>query len=233
MGEQSSTANREGCAVVTGGTRGIGAAVAARLERDGWRVARIARGANGNDYRADVVDPDQVREVFARIESELGPPLVLVNNAGIRRDGLTIRLARSDWSDVVATNLDGAFNCSQIALGSMLKHRWGRLVNVSSVVAERANPGQANYAAAKAGLLGLTRTIAREMARKGITCNAVVPGLIDTEMTREVRDRLLPAIPAARAGSPADVAACVGFLCSEEAGYVNGAALTVDGGLAA
>ncbi len=219
--------------MVTGGTRGIGAAIADRLESDGWRVARLARSDNGSPYRADVGDPEQVAAAFERIEKDLGPPLVLVNNAGIRRDGLAMRLGDADWGEVVATNLGGAFNCTRRALGPMLSARWGRLVNVSSVVAERANPGQANYAAAKAGMLALTRTVAREMARKGITCNAVVPGLIDTEMTQDVRDQLLPAIPAGRAGSPEDVAACVSFLCSDEAAYVNGAALAVDGGLGA
>jgi 3-oxoacyl-[acyl-carrier protein] reductase len=222
-----------GCAVVTGGTRGIGAAISDRLEADGWRVVRLARSDNGSPYTADVSDSEQVEAAFEQIEKDLGPPLVLVNNAGIRRDGLAIRLDDDDWSEVVATNLGGAFNCTRRALGPMLKNRWGRLVNVSSVVAERANPGQANYAAAKAGLLALTRTVAREMARKGITCNAVVPGLIDTEMTQDVRDQLLPAIPAGRAGSPDDVAACVSFLCSDEAAYVNGASLAVDGGLGA
>jgi NAD(P)-dependent dehydrogenase (short-subunit alcohol dehydrogenase family) len=223
----------KGCAVVTGASRGIGAAVAQRLERDGWTVARLSRGGddNGNGYRVDVSDRGQVDDAFKRIESELGPPLVLVNNAGVRRDGLAIRMGSDQWDEVVATNLTGVFNCTRVALGSMLSARWGRIVNVSSVVAERANAGQANYAAAKAGVLALTRTVAREMARKGITCNAVVPGLIDTEMTADVRDDLLPAIPAARAGTPDDVAACVSFLCSEDAGYVTGAALAVDGGM--
>jgi 3-oxoacyl-[acyl-carrier protein] reductase len=233
MPDRNANPRERGCAVVTGGTRGIGAAIADRLESDGWRVARLARSDNGSPYRADVGDPEQVATAFERIEEDLGPPLVLINNAGIRRDGLAMRLDDADWGEVVATNLGGAFNCTRRALGPMLSNRWGRLVNVSSVVAERANPGQANYAAAKAGVLALTRTVAREMARKGITCNAVVPGLIDTEMTKDVHDQLLPAIPAGRAGSPEDVAACVGFLCSEEAAYVNGAALAVDGGLGA
>jgi 3-oxoacyl-[acyl-carrier protein] reductase len=230
MPDRSTPPRERGCAVVTGGTRGIGASIAARLETDGWRVARLAR-QNGAAYRADVGNPEEVEAAFEQIEADLGPPLVLINNAGIRRDGLAIRMPHADWGDVVTTNLDGAFNCTQRALGPMLSARWGRVVNVSSVVAERANSGQANYAAAKAGLLALTRTVAREMARKGITCNAVVPGLIDTEMTEDVREQLLPAIPAGRAGSPDDVAACVAFLCSDEANYVNGAALAVDGGL--
>jgi NAD(P)-dependent dehydrogenase (short-subunit alcohol dehydrogenase family) len=225
------TPQENGCAVVTGGTRGIGAAVAERLEADGWSVARLGRSQNGNSFQADVSNPGEVADVFKRVEAELGPPLVLINNAGIRRDGLAIRMGDSDWEEVLSTNLGGAFTCTREALGPMLKARWGRVVNVSSVVADRANPGQANYAAAKAGLLALTRTIAREMARKGITCNAVVPGLIDTDMTSDVRDSLLPAIPAGRAGSPDDVAAAVAFLCSEDAAYVNGAALAVDGGL--
>jgi NAD(P)-dependent dehydrogenase (short-subunit alcohol dehydrogenase family) len=134
---------------------------------------------------------------------------------------------------VIDTNLSGAFHCTRAALNSMLRARWGRIVNVSSVVAERGNPGQANYAAAKAGMLGLTRTIAREMARKGVTCNAVTPGVIDTDMTTDVADGLLEAVPAGRIGRPEEVAACVAFLCSEDAAYVNGAVLAVDGALAA
>jgi 3-oxoacyl-[acyl-carrier protein] reductase len=134
----------------------------------------------------------------------------------------------------VRTNLGGAFNCTRQALPSMLAARWGRIVNVSSVVAERGNPGQANYAASKAGMLGLTRTVAREMARKGITCNAVTPGLIDTEMTAEgVSEQLLDSVPAGRAGQPQEVAATVAFLCSSDAAYVNGATIAVDGALGA
>jgi NAD(P)-dependent dehydrogenase (short-subunit alcohol dehydrogenase family) len=216
---------------VTGGTRGIGAAVAERLRADGWPVAVLAR--SGGDVQADVADPAAVSAAFDAVESEHGPVLVLVNNAGQRRDGLAIRMSDDDWRAVLATNLDGAFHCTRRALSGMLKARWGRIVNVSSVVALHANPGQANYAASKAGLLALTRTIAREMGKKGITCNAVTPGIVETDMTRDVVDDLVGMVPAGRAGTPQDVAAAVGFLCSEEAAYVNGATLAVDGALAA
>jgi NAD(P)-dependent dehydrogenase (short-subunit alcohol dehydrogenase family) len=174
-----------------------------------------------------------VSAAFEAVEARHGPVLVLVNNAGQRRDGLAIRMSDEDWRTVLSTNLDGAFHCTRRALSGMLKARWGRIVNVSSVVAVHANPGQANYAASKAGLLALTRTIAREMGRKGITCNAVTPGIVETDMTRDVVDDLVGMVPAGRAGTPQDVAAAVGFLCSEEAAYVNGATLAVDGALAA
>jgi 3-oxoacyl-[acyl-carrier protein] reductase len=218
---------REGCAVVTGGTRGIGAAIAERLEADGWDVARLGR-ADG-----DVGDRDAVAAAFARVRAERGPILALVNNAGIRADGLAISLAHDDWSSVLDTNLTGAFHCTKAALPDMLKARFGRIVNVSSVVAERANPGQSNYVAAKAGLLGLTRTVAREMARKGVTCNAVTPGVIATDMTAGLNGDLAGAVPAGRVGQPEEVAAAVSFLVSDGAAYVNGATLSVDGGLGA
>jgi NAD(P)-dependent dehydrogenase (short-subunit alcohol dehydrogenase family) len=138
--------------------------------------------------QADVSDPEQVQAAFEDVRERFGPILVLVNNAGVRHDGLTIRMPADEWQAVVDTNLSGAFHCTRRALDDMLKARWGRIVNVSSVVAERANPGQANYVAAKAGLLGFTRTVAREMARKGVTSNAVTPGVIETEMSQAIRD---------------------------------------------
>lgn len=218
-------------ALVTGGTRGIGAAIATRLRADGWGVATLGR--SGGDVRADVGDPAAVDAAFAEIEARMGPILVLVNNAGERRDQLAIRMSSEQWDAVIGTNLTGSFNCTHRALGGMLRARWGRIVNISSVVAEHGNPGQANYAAAKAGLLGLTRTVAREMARKGVTCNAVTPGVIETDMTTDVADTLVDAVPAGRVGRPAEVAAAVAFLCSEDAAYVNGATLAVDGGMGA
>jgi 3-oxoacyl-[acyl-carrier protein] reductase len=227
----SGSARKEGCAIVTGGTRGIGAAIADRLEADGWDVARLGRAD------ADVGDRDAVMAAFARVRVARGPILALVNNAGIRADGLAISMDHDDWSSVVDTNLTGAFNCTKAALPDMLKARYGRIVNVSSVVAQRANPGQANYVAAKAGLLGLTRTVAREMARKGVTCNAITPGFIATDMTADLvasaNGELAAAIPAGRIGRPDEVAAAVSFLVSDEAAYVNGATLSVDGGLGA
>jgi NAD(P)-dependent dehydrogenase (short-subunit alcohol dehydrogenase family) len=201
--------------------------VADRLRADGWTTAVLGRA------QCDVRDPEQVTAAFDRIEAEHGPALVLVNSAGVRDDGLAVRMSHAQWRSVLDTNLDGAFHCTKRALDSMLAARWGRVVNVSSVVALRANPGQANYAASKAGLVGFTKVVAREMARRGITCNAITPGVIETDMTAGIADALAEHVPARRAGRPEEVAACVAFLVSEEAGYVNGTTLTVDGALSA
>ena len=220
-----------GVALVTGGGRGIGKAIAERLAEDGYSVVTLGR--TSGDVQADVGDAESVERVFAEVRERFGPVLVLVNNAGERRDGLAIRMRSEQWESVIDTNLNGAFHCIRRALDDMLSARWGRIVNISSVVAERANPGQANYGAAKAGMLSLTRTIAREMARKGITCNAVTPGVIETEMTTDVADKLLAGVPAGRIGRPEEVAHAVSFLCSDGAAYVNGATLAVDGALAA
>ncbi len=218
-------------ALVTGGARGIGKAIAARLAEDGFSVVTLGR--TSGDVQADVGDPQSVERAFGEVRERFGPVLVLVNNAGERRDGLAIRMKSEQWESVIDTNLNGAFHCLRRALDDMLSARWGRIVNISSVVAERANPGQANYGAAKAGMLSLTRTIAREMARKGITCNAVTPGVIETDMTTGVADKLLAGVPAGRIGRPEEVAHAVSFLCSDGAAYVNGATLAVDGALAA
>lgn len=216
------------CAVVTGGKRGIGAAIVERLRGVGGNVV----GLSSRD--CDVTDTASVDAAFTRIEEEHGPILVLVNNAGVTRDGLALRMSDEDWDVVLRTNLTGAFHCTRRVLSTMMRRRYGRIVNVSSVVGARiGNPGQANYAASKAGLVGFTKTIAREMARKGITCNAVTPGFIATDMTKDVAEDLLAAIPAGRVGTPEEVASAVAFLASDEAGYVNGATLTVDGAMSA
>lgn len=224
-------ATADGCALVTGGNRGIGAAIADSLRGDGWTVATLAR--SGGDVQADVADFDAVKVTFEEIRKRFGPILVLVNNAGITADGLLLRMGSDAFRSVVDTNLGGTFNCTRHALGDMLAARWGRIVNVSSVVAERGNPGQANYSASKAGVLGFTRTVAREIGRRGITCNAVTPGLIETDMTADIGDNLLVNVPAARAGQPQEVASAVAFLCGDDAAYINGATLAVDGGLGA
>ena len=224
-------ATDDGCALVTGGNRGIGAAIAQSLKADGWNVVTMAR--TGGDFQTDVADFDAVESTFAEIREQHGPILVLVNNAGITADGLALRMSADDFKNVVDINLGGTFNCTRHALTDMMKARWGRIVNVSSVVAERGNPGQANYSASKAGILGFTRTIAREMGRKGITCNAVTPGLIETDMTTDIGDNLLSNVPAARAGQPQEVASAVAFLCGDDAAYINGATLAIDGGLGA
>ena len=239
----------DGCALITGGSRGIGAATARALAADGRPVAVNFRsgadeaaavvaeieaaGGRAAAFAGDVADPATADALFASVEERFGPVLVLVNNAGVRADGLSPQLCDEDWGRVLETNLSGAFRLTRRALRPMLRARFGRIVNVASVVGLRANPGQANYAAAKAGLVGMTKTVAAEVARRGITVNAVAPGFIATEMTEGVGDALLANVPARRAGTPEEVAACIRFLISEEAGYVTGTTLTVDGGLSA
>jgi 3-oxoacyl-[acyl-carrier protein] reductase len=175
-----------------------------------------------------------VQAAFDEVRETLGPVLILVNNAGVTADGLAIRMPDDDWTRVIDTNLTGAFNCTKRGLEDMLKARWGRIVNVSSVSAERANSGQANYAAAKAGLLGFTRVVAKEMGKRNITSNAITPGFVETDMTADLpKDEIAKAVPAGRLGQPEDIAAAVAFLVSDDAAYINGATLAVDGGLGA
>lgn len=239
-----------GAALVTGASGGIGAAVAKRLASDGWpvgvhyntgleRAERIvaeieAAGGRAVAVGGEVTDPAAPDLVFDAVEQHFGEPvLALVNCAGVTRDNLAPSLTDEQWDTVIDTDLTAAFRFTRRALKAMMRQRAGRIVNVASVVGLRANPGQSNYAAAKAGLIQFTKTAAVEVARRGITLNLVAPGWIDTEMTAEIDRTLLQAIPARRAGTPEDVANCVSFLVSEQASYVTGAVLAVDGGLAA
>jgi len=237
-------------ALVTGASKGIGAAVALALAEDGWAVGVNYRsdregaertvaaieqaGGRALAVEGDVADANGVPDALvSRVEEELGPVLALVNNAGIRADGLAIQLEDDDWSRVIDTNLTAAFRLTRRAMRPMIKARYGRVINVASVVGPRANAGQANYAAAKAGLIGMTKTVAAEVARRGVTVNAVAPGFIATEMTEDLPDAVLDAVPAKRAGTPEEVAAAVRFLASDAAGYVTGSTLFVDGGMSA
>jgi 3-oxoacyl-[acyl-carrier protein] reductase len=241
---------REGSALVTGASRGIGAAVARALAAEGWpvaigfrtgadaaqAVAEEIRAAGGRaaPVQGDVADPETPARLLEESEEALGAPvLALVNNAGVRADGLSPQLSDEDWATVLDTNLTATFRLTRRALRPMLRARFGRIVNVSSIVGLKANPGQANYAAAKAGVVGLTKTVAAEVARRGVTVNAVAPGFIETDMTADLGDELLRLIPARRIGRPEEVAAAVRFLCSDGAAYVTGTTLTVDGGLTA
>jgi 3-oxoacyl-[acyl-carrier protein] reductase len=251
MPDRSSAQPRtEGCALVTGASRGIGAATAKAIAADGWAVgvnyrsdARAAEavvaeieaaGGRAMAVAGDVTDLAAPDALFAVLEEAYDcPVLVLVNNAGVSADDLTPSMSDDDWNTVIETDLTAAFRFTRRALRPMMRARAGRIVNVASVVGLRANPGQANYAAAKAGLIAFTRNAAVEVARRGITINAVAPGWIDTEMTAGVDKGLLEQVPARRAGTPEEVAACVRFLTSDQAGYVTGAVLSVDGGLAA
>jgi len=245
----TTTNGHEGCALVTGASRGIGAAVAAALAEDGWpvgigyrsdeagarRVAEAITAAGGTaaPVAGDVADPEAAPRIFDELEERFGPVLVLVNNAGVRADGLAVQLEDDEWQRVIDTNLSAAFRLTRRAVGTMVRKRFGRVVNIASVVGPKANAGQANYAASKAGLIGFTRTVAVEVARRGVTVNAVAPGFIETDMTEDLPAGVLDAVPARRAGRPEDVAACVRFLASPQAAYVTGTTLTVDGGLSA
>ncbi|MFZ2625933.1 MAG: 3-oxoacyl-ACP reductase FabG [Propionibacterium sp.] len=226
-------------ALVTGASRGIGAAVAQRLLDKGYRVAGTSRSGTGPEgvltVPADVTDPAQVDAAFTRVEEEYGPVEVLVSNAGITKDTLLVRMKDEDWASVVSTNLTGGFLVVRRAARSMMRRRFGRIVLIGSVVASIGSPGQVNYAASKAGLIGVARSVARELGGRGVTCNVVAPGFIATEMTQDLGDELraeyLRRIPVGRLGEVDDVANAVEFLCADQAGYLTGTVLPVDGGM--
>jgi 3-oxoacyl-[acyl-carrier protein] reductase len=237
-------------ALVTGASQGIGHACALALAREGASIAVAARnqqklealvaeigaaGGNAATFVMDVADEEQVKTGIKSALAHFGKIDILVNNAGITRDQLVMRMKRSDWDAVLNTNLTSAYLCIQQVIGSMLKQRWGRIINITSVFGQMGQAGQANYAASKAGLIGLTMAMAREVASRNITCNAVAPGFIETSMTaalsEEFRQGAVKTIPLGRVGSPEDVAGAVRFLASEEAGYITGHVLNVNGGL--
>ncbi|GAA4212064.1 beta-ketoacyl-ACP reductase [Actinocatenispora rupis] len=225
--------------LVTGGNRGIGLAIAKRFAKQGDRVAVTHRGSEVDPelygVRCDITDPEQVDAAFTQIEQDLGPVEVLVANAGITADTLLLRMSEDQFSSVVDTNLAGAWRCAKRAATKMLRARWGRMIFISSVAGLSGNPGQTNYAASKAGLVGLARSITRELGTRNITANVVAPGMIETDMTAELpearRKQILGEIPAGRFASTDEVAAAVTWLASDDSAYVTGAVIPVDGGL--
>lgn len=236
--------------LVTGGAQGIGRAIALKLAREGSDVAVVdvnlekarevageleAMGRKATALKVDVVDRNQTEEMTNSVVSELGGLHILVNNAGITRDALVMRMKEEEWDQVLAINLKGPYNCTRSAVRVMSKQRFGRIVNIASIVGLMGNAGQGNYSASKAGLIGLTKTVAREFAMRNVTCNAVAPGFIETSMTEalpeKVREELARQIPMRRLGTPDDVAEAVVFLASGAAAYITGHVLSVNGGM--
>ncbi len=237
-------------ALVTGASQGIGRAVALEQAKHGATVALAARnmekldavkaeivaaGGKAESFALDVSSEDSIKSVAKAVIAQLGPVHILVNNAGVTRDGLAMRMKLADWTEVLTTNLTGAFLLTQAVLSPMLRERWGRIINITSVVGETGQAGQANYAASKAGLIGLTKSLARELASRSITVNAVAPGYIETAMTAVLNDEqknaMLGVVPLGRPGSDTDIAAAVRFLASDDASYITGHTLDVNGGL--
>jgi len=237
-------------ALITGASQGIGRACALKLAASGATVVVAARnqeklaelvrqieatGGKASAFPIDVADEEQVKVAFKAALGQVGKIDILINNAGITRDRLVMRMKRADWDSVLNTNLTSAYLCIQQAIGSMLKQRWGRIINITSVFGQTGQAGQANYAASKAGLIGLTMAIAREVASRNITCNAVAPGFIETAMTsgftEDFRQNALKAVPLGRVGTPDDVANAVAFLASDESSYITGHVLNVNGGM--
>jgi 3-oxoacyl-[acyl-carrier protein] reductase len=237
-------------ALVTGASQGIGRECALRLAKDGATIASAARnheklnelvgeitaaGGKAAAFPLDVADEEQVKSTVKAAIAQFGKIDILVNNAGITRDQLVMRMKRADWDAVLETNLTSAYLCIQQVIGSMLKQRWGRIINITSVFGQMGQAGQANYAASKAGLIGLTMAIAREVGSRNITCNAVAPGFIETAMTATLSDEFkqnaVKQIPLSRVGTPQDVAAAVAFLASDDASYITGHVLNVNGGM--
>ncbi|MFT6905294.1 MAG: 3-oxoacyl-[acyl-carrier protein] reductase [Oleiphilaceae bacterium] len=238
-------------ALVTGASRGIGQAIAKELAMNESLIvigtattedgaSSISHyfskwGMDGDGIKMDVTDPDSVEEGIKQVTQAYGPPLIVVNNAGITRDGLLLRMKEDDWNVVLNTNLSSIYRVSKAALRGMTKARWGRIINVSSVVAQMGNPGQANYCASKAGIEGFSRSLAKEISSRGITVNCVAPGFIETSMTEELPDSvkaaMLSTIPMQRLGQPEEVASVVSFLASQQASYITGETIHVNGGM--
>jgi 3-oxoacyl-[acyl-carrier protein] reductase len=238
-------------AIVTGGGRGIGRAVAVRLANEGANVAISYRsndvsaeeaaeevraaGVKCEVFKGDVASPEDVKALFEGVGEAFGRIDILVNNAGLTRDNLMMRMKEDEFDDVISTNLKGTYLCTRAALRPMIRARWGRIVNISSVVGLVGNPGQANYAASKAGIIGFTKSVAREVAQRGITANVVAPGYVETELTgslpEKVKDQIRGQVPAGRFGEAGEVAEVVAFLVGDGAGYVTGQTLAVDGGM--